>query len=80
MFNIVKALKQLAAAHDRSAGAVRRKILKMVLRRPKRRSFKELLASMPNVGNDEDFNLRLQTECGQRPDHATHSKFHWHKT
>jgi plasmid stability protein len=56
--DVALALKQLAAAHGRSAEAEHREILKAALQRPKRRSFKEVLASMPNVGEDDDFNLR----------------------
>jgi len=56
--DVALALKQLAAAHGRSAEAEHREILKTVLQRPKRRSVAEILASMPNVGEDADFNCR----------------------
>lgn len=56
--DVALALKQLAASHGRSAEAEHREILKAALQRPQRRSFKEVLASMPNVGEDADFNLR----------------------
>lgn len=52
------ALKQLAASHGRSAEAEHREILRTVLQQPKRRSVAEVLASMPNVGEDADFNAR----------------------
>jgi antitoxin FitA len=53
---IVDALKQRAARHGRSAEAEHRAILEEVLLgTPKKRSFAEALASMPNVGQDEDF-------------------------
>ena len=52
--DVVLALKQLAAAHGRSAEAEHREILKSVLKRPKRRSVAEVLSSMPNVGEDAD--------------------------
>lgn len=52
---VVKALKQAAAAHGRSAEAEHREILRNALSRPPRRSFAEVLASMPDVGTDEDF-------------------------
>jgi plasmid stability protein len=53
---IVDALKQGAARHGRSAEAEHRAILEdELLGRPKKRSFAEVLASMPNVGRDEDF-------------------------
>lgn len=56
--DVALALKQLAALHGRSAEAEHREILKTVLQRPKRRSVAEILASMPNVGEDTDFNFR----------------------
>ncbi len=56
--DIALALKQLAASHGRSAEAEHREILKTVLQRPKRRSVAEILSSMPNVGEDTDFNFR----------------------
>jgi antitoxin FitA len=53
---IVDALKQRAARHGRSAEAEHRAILEAVLLgTPKKKSFAEALASMPNVGQDEDF-------------------------
>ena len=55
---IALALKQMAAAHGRSAEAEHREILRTVLQRPKRRSVAEVLSSMPNVGEDTDFNCR----------------------
>lgn len=55
---VAQALKQAAAAHGRSAEAEHREILRTALARPARRSFKEVLASMPDVGTDEDFNFR----------------------
>jgi plasmid stability protein len=63
--HIVDALKQRAAAHGRSAEAEHRIILEQVLLRPKRRSFAEVLAAMPDVGLDSDFE-RVQTN--ERPD------------
>ena len=52
------ALKQLAAAHGRSAEAEHREILRTILQQPKRRSVAEILSSMPNVGEDSDFDCR----------------------
>ena len=52
------ALKRRAAAHGRSAEAEHREILKAALHRPKRRSLAEVLSSMPNVGEDSDFDSR----------------------
>ena len=52
---IVRALKERAVAHGRSAEAEHRAILSAALVRPRRRSFAEVLASMPDVGTDADF-------------------------
>ena len=56
--DIALALKHLAASHGRSAEAEHREILKSVLQRPKRRSVADVLSSMPNVGEDSDFDSR----------------------
>ena len=53
--NIVRALKERAGAHGRSAEAEHREILAAALARPSRRSFADVLAAMPNVGTDADF-------------------------
>jgi plasmid stability protein len=55
---VALALKRQAALHGRSAEAEHREILRTVLQRPKRRSLAEVLASMPNVGEDTDFDCR----------------------
>lgn len=52
---IVKALKLRAGRLGISAEAEHRKILELVLIKPAQKSFAEVLASMPNVGNDADF-------------------------
>ena len=52
---IVDALKQRAARHGRSAEAEHRALLEEWLLLPKAKSFAEILAAMPNVGHDEDF-------------------------
>jgi plasmid stability protein len=53
---IVGALKRRAARHGRSAEAEHREILQAALREEvERASFKAALASMPDVGADEDF-------------------------
>jgi antitoxin FitA len=52
---IVRALKARAVAHGRSAEAEHREILVAALVRPRRQSFAEVLASMPDVGADADF-------------------------
>ena len=52
---LVRALKERAGAHGRSAEAEHRAILAAALARPKRRSFAEVLTSMPAVGLEADF-------------------------
>lgn len=58
---VVKALKQRAAAQGRSAEAEHREILAAALARPRRRSFAQVLASMPDVGTDADFERKAGT-------------------
>jgi plasmid stability protein len=53
--DIVRALKQRAARNNRSAEQEHREILLAALRGPRRRPLADVLASMPNVGRDEDF-------------------------
>ena len=53
--SLVKALKQRAGKHGHSAEAEHRAILAAALGRTRRRSFSQVLASMPDVGADEDF-------------------------
>ena len=60
---IVAALKQRAARHGRSAEAEHRLLLESVLMHPSRMSFSEAIATMPNVGNDDDFQ-REEGESG----------------
>ena len=62
---LVRALKERAGAHGRSAEAEHRAILAAALARPKRRSFAEVLASMPPVGLDADFE-RVEAGGGAR--------------
>ena len=52
---IVQALKERAARHSRSAEAEHRLILASALLGPRKKSFAQVLACMPNVGEDEDF-------------------------
>jgi len=52
---IVQSLKEQAARNGRSVAAEHRAILKAALAQPRKRSFYEVLASMPNVGEDSDF-------------------------
>ena len=53
--HIVDALKQRAAQHGRSMEAEHRALLAELLLKPKGKRFAEVLAAMPNVGQDEDF-------------------------
>ena len=53
---VVRALRTRAARHGRSAEAEHREILRTALRADlDRASFKQALASMPDVGSDDDF-------------------------
>lgn len=52
---IVQALKARAGEHGISAEAEHRKILELVLLKPKRKTFAEALSCIPNVGLDSDF-------------------------
>jgi plasmid stability protein len=61
--HIVDALKQRAVQHGRSAEAEHRALLETLLLRPRGKSFAEVLAAMPNVGQDEDFE-RIEDEAG----------------
>ena len=63
---IVHALKQRAVRHGRSAEAEHRALLESVLLQPPRKSFAEVLAAIPNVGRDEDFERVEDTAGNQR--------------
>jgi len=63
---LVLALKRRAARANRSAEEEHREILRAVLQGTHRKSFAQLLAAMPNVGNDDDF-ARSQ-EDSRKPD------------
>jgi plasmid stability protein len=52
---LVRALKERAGIHGRSAEAEHREILASALQRPRRKSFAQVLAAMPDVGLDADF-------------------------
>lgn len=52
---LVRALKERAGRHGRSAEAEHREILTAALSRPKRRSLAQALALIPQVGEDADF-------------------------
>jgi antitoxin FitA len=54
--DVVRALKRRAASHGRSAEAEHREILRDALAGDmERASFKRALATMPDVGTDDDF-------------------------
>jgi plasmid stability protein len=53
--SLVRAVRQRAARHGRSAEAEHREILASVLRGPRRRHLAEVLAAVSDVGRDEDF-------------------------
>jgi len=55
---VVKALKKRAGSHGHSAEAEHRAILAAALLTPRRRPLAQLLASMPDVGRDDDFERR----------------------
>lgn len=63
---LVQKLKERAAAHGRSAEAEHREILANALKGPRRRSFAQVLACMPDVGTDDDF-ARVDAEEKARP-------------
>ena len=52
---IADALKQRAVRNGRSVEAEHRRLLEDVLLKPKRKTFAEVLSSMPDVGRDSDF-------------------------
>jgi len=52
---LVEALKARAFAHGCSAEAEHREILAAALRPPRKRHFAAVLAAMPDVGEDSDF-------------------------
>ncbi|GJL63126.1 MAG: hypothetical protein NPIRA04_17800 [Nitrospirales bacterium] len=58
---VVKALKKRAGLYGRSAEAEHRLILIDSLLKPRKKSFAEVLQSMPNVGKDSDFSRVQET-------------------
>ncbi|MBT3215181.1 MAG: DNA-binding protein [Deltaproteobacteria bacterium] len=52
---VVSALKMRAGQNGISAEAEHRAILENALMKPRKKSFAEILGSIPNVGNDMDF-------------------------
>jgi len=62
---IVQALKERATRHKRSAEAEHRALLEQALLKPRRKTFAQALASMPDVGIDGDFE-RVDAEVARR--------------
>ncbi len=60
--SLVLALKKRAGANGRSAEAEHRAILAAALLATRRRSVAELLAAMPDVGADSDFQRQSDPE------------------
>jgi plasmid stability protein len=58
--DLVKALKQQAAKRNRSAEQEHREILKAALHGPRRRRLADVLAAIPDVGDDADFSRERQ--------------------
>ena len=52
---VIRALKARAGKHGVSAESEHRKILESVLMHPQKKNFAEVLATMPDIGNDQDF-------------------------
>lgn len=52
---VVRTLGTRASAHGRSADAEHRTIVQEGVTKPRQRSLAEVLASMPDVGTDADF-------------------------
>ena len=55
---VVRALKKRAVQRHHSAEQEHRDILEQALLRPRRRSLAEVLAAMPDAGEDADFERR----------------------
>ena len=55
---VVRELKKRAARRNHSAEQEHREILEQALLRPRRRSLAEVLAAMPDAGDDVDFERR----------------------
>ena len=56
---VVREFTKRAARRNHSAEQEHREILEQALARPRRRSLAEVLASMPDAGEDTDFERRL---------------------
>ena len=65
---VVKALKRRAARHNRSAEAEHRAILEEALYKTDRKSLADVLATMPDVGRDQDFERVDEQRVADVPD------------
>lgn len=61
---LVEALKRQAAKRNRSAEQEHREILRAALHGPRRRRLAEVLAAIPEVGEDSDFRRDQQDSRG----------------
>ena len=61
---LVKALKLQAARRNRSAEQEHREILRAALHGPRRRHLADVLAAIPNVGEDSDFSRQQRNRRG----------------
>ena len=61
---LVAALKRRAARRNRSAEQEHREILRAALQGTRRKALADVLASMPNVGEDDDFARRQADRRG----------------
>jgi antitoxin FitA len=62
--DVAQGLRERAARNARSMEAEVRALLAAAIAKPRRRSFAEVLASMPDVGEDGDF---ARVQSGGRP-------------
>ena len=62
--DLVKVLKQRAAKNNRSTEQEHREILQSVLGSPRRRHLADVLAAIPNVGEDSDFQREQSDKRG----------------
>ena len=69
---VVRELKKRAARRNHSAEQEHREILEQALLRPRRRSLAEVLAAMPDAGEDADFE-RSQIDRGRDEGRCTWS-------
>ena len=65
---VVRELKKRAARRNHSAEQEHREILEQALLRPRRRSLAEVLAAMPDAGEDVDFERRQMAAVRQELD------------